>query len=98
MSESEPRWTPGPAHVIDRIDQANHGRRVVASGRVVAECSALDPETNQANANLFANAEKLYEALRLMVSGVDGTTDECGASILANARIALAIARGEATP
>jgi hypothetical protein len=63
MSERETKWTPGPHAVVDGIDVANIGRRVVASGRVVAECAALSREENDANAHLFAAAEGMYDAL-----------------------------------
>jgi hypothetical protein len=42
---SEEPWV-----VITEIDAFDHGRRVVAAGRVVAECSCLDADVNDANA------------------------------------------------
>lgn len=103
MSE-KPKWTPGPHVVIDEVDAANVGRRVVAGGRVVAQCECLDPEENQANATLFAAAETLYEALEDLIGLAEAAMSQAnndGAEYdvrgeLATAQNVLALARGEA--
>ena len=60
-------------------------------------CTSNDRQTAKtqtgyakANARLIAAAPELLEALQLMIAGVDGTTDECGAAILEIAREAIA--------
>ena len=75
MSPMSAELSPRPWHMIDYVDPINHGRRVIGGGRVVADCSALDADTNDANAALIVRCvnrsdavDALVEAARWFVS------------------------------
>jgi len=48
------------ATVVDNIDAANRGRRVLVKGRIIAECYALSEAENHSNAQLIAAAFNLH--------------------------------------